>query len=111
HFSTGITKLKQVGGRAQRDMQRFIIIVIAGAADPDVVVMLHVLMEFRYYSQSTSLTLVTQDKIQSTLQEFHEHKGAIIKFGLHRGPTTNAVLKHWHIPKLELMQNIVPSIE
>ncbi|KAF8451173.1 hypothetical protein L210DRAFT_3387159, partial [Boletus edulis BED1] len=30
HFSSGITNLKQVGGRAQRDMQRFIVVVIAG---------------------------------------------------------------------------------
>ena len=68
-------------------------------------------MEFRYYSQSTSLTSVTRDKIRSALQEFHECKDAIIEFGLRRGPTTNAILKHWHIPKFELMQNVIPSIE
>jgi len=39
HFSSGITKLKQVSGRAQRDIQRFIVVVIPSATDSDVIIM------------------------------------------------------------------------
>jgi hypothetical protein len=43
------------------------------------------------------------------LQEFHDHKKTIIDLGARRGKK-NCPLKHWHIPKLELMQSVVPSI-
>ncbi|KAI6037163.1 hypothetical protein BKA83DRAFT_4120725 [Pisolithus microcarpus] len=85
HFPNGITKLKQVGGRAQRDIQQYIVIVIAGAADPDI--------------------------IRASLQEFHNHKDAIIQNGHHCREKTKQVLRHWHILKLELMQSIAPSIK
>lgn len=111
HFSNGITKLKQVGGRMQREIQRYIIAVIAGAASPDIVTSLHALMEFRYFSQAPAITSIIHDKIKHALQEFHDHKHAIIDDGLCRGQKTNAILEHWHIPKLELAQGIVPSIE
>ncbi|KAI5987694.1 hypothetical protein EDD15DRAFT_2389474 [Pisolithus albus] len=111
HFPNGITKLKQVGGRAQRDIQRYIVVVIAGAADADVVIAIRALMEFRYYSQATTITSIMRDKIRASLQEFHDHKDAIIQNGHRRGEKTKQVLRHWHIPKLELMQSIAPSIE
>ncbi|KAI5984167.1 hypothetical protein EDD15DRAFT_2375560 [Pisolithus albus] len=111
HFPNGITKLKQVGGRAQRDIQRYIVVVIAGAADADVVIAIRALMEFRYYSQATTITSITRDKIRASLQEFHDHKDAIIQNGHRRGEKTKQVLRHWHIPKLELMQSVAPSIE
>ncbi|KAI5982061.1 hypothetical protein EDD15DRAFT_2378525 [Pisolithus albus] len=111
HFPNGITKLKQVGGRAQRDIQRYIVVVIAGAADADVVIAIRTLMEFRYYSQATTITSITRDKIRASLQEFHDHKDAIIQNGHRHGEKTKQVLRHWHIPKLELMQSVSPSIE
>ncbi|KAF8417606.1 hypothetical protein L210DRAFT_3615989 [Boletus edulis BED1] len=111
HFSSGITNLKQVGGRAQRDMQRFIVVVIAGATDPDVIIAVRALMEFRYHSQSTAITSITRDKIKAALQEFHDHKQAIIENGFRRSSKSKAILKHWHIPKIELMQSVAPSIE
>ncbi|KAI5994462.1 hypothetical protein EDD15DRAFT_2366590 [Pisolithus albus] len=111
HFSNGITKLKQVGGRVQRDVQRYIIVVITGATDPDVIIAIRALMEFRYLSQATAITSTTRDKIRASLQEFHDHKDALIENGFRRGEKTKHVLKHWHIPKLELMQSVVPSVE
>ncbi|KAI6022462.1 hypothetical protein BKA83DRAFT_4464045 [Pisolithus microcarpus] len=109
HFSNGITKLKQVGGRVQRDVQRYIIVVIAGATDPDVIIAIRTLMEFQYLSQATAITSTMRDKIRASLQEFHDHKDALIENGFRRGEKTKHVLKHWHIPKLELMQSVVPS--
>ncbi|KAF8547753.1 hypothetical protein OG21DRAFT_1379896, partial [Imleria badia] len=37
HFRNGITKLKQVGGRTQRDVQRYLVAVIAGGVPPCIV--------------------------------------------------------------------------
>lgn len=83
HFSSGITKLKRVGRRAKRNIQRFIVVVIAGATDPDVIIVVHALMEFRYLSQATAITSITCDKIKAALQEFHDHKHAIIDNGFY----------------------------
>ncbi|KAH7905010.1 hypothetical protein BJ138DRAFT_1233543 [Hygrophoropsis aurantiaca] len=111
HFGTGITKLKQVGGRAQRDAQRYIVVVIAGKAAPSVVTAVRALVDFRYLAQAPAISTTTRDKIQSALREFHENKEAILNSGLRRGAKTKAALDHWHIPKLEMMQSVVPSIE
>ncbi|KIJ19459.1 hypothetical protein PAXINDRAFT_7940 [Paxillus involutus ATCC 200175] len=56
-----------------------------------------------------ALDEATQEKIKNVLQEFHDHKKTIIDLGARRGKK-NRPLKHWHIPKLELMQSVVPSI-
>ena len=100
-----------MGGRIQREIQRYIVAVIAGAASPDIVISLCALMEFRYFSQAPTITSITCDKIKHALQEFHDHKHAIIEDGLRRGQQTKAILEHWHIPKLELTQSVAPSIE
>ena len=110
HFADGITKLKQVTGRAQRDIQRYIVVAIAGATVPEVVIAVRALMEFRYLSQAIAITSTTHDKIKTALQEFHANKDAIIDNGFRRGRKTKSILKHWHIPKIELMQSVVPSI-
>ncbi|KAF8546496.1 hypothetical protein OG21DRAFT_1479667 [Imleria badia] len=108
HFRSGITKLKQVGGQTQRDVQWYLIAVIAGDIDTDIVMVVCALMEFRYLSQAPAITSQTQDRIQVALNEFHDHKQAIVDLGLHRGQ--KMVMDHFHIPKLELMQHVVPSI-
>ncbi|KAG1800626.1 hypothetical protein EV424DRAFT_1545652 [Suillus variegatus] len=43
------------------------------------------------------------------LEEFHHNKDAIIEGGFRRGQR-GGVIENWYIPKLELMQSIVPSI-
>ncbi|KAI5989665.1 hypothetical protein EDD15DRAFT_2171128, partial [Pisolithus albus] len=110
HFKDGITALKQVTGRAQRDMQRFMVAVIGGAASRDVVIAVRALMDFRYLAQAPRITSIIQDRIQATLVEFHNHKDKITEEGLRRGAESGSALNHWFIPKLELMQSVAPSI-
>jgi hypothetical protein len=95
----------------KRDVQQYIIVVIAGAADANVVIAIHTLMEFRYLAQASSITSITCNRIKAVLQEFHNHKAAIIEAGLRRGQKTKVVLEHWYIPKLELLQSVAPSIK
>jgi hypothetical protein len=107
HFNNGITKLKQVCGRTQRDVQRYLVVVIAGGVPPNVVTAIRALMEFRYLAQALAITSRTQDRIRATLNEFHEHKQAILDGSFRRG---KRVMDHFRIPKLELMQSVVPSV-
>ncbi|KAF8129620.1 hypothetical protein EV363DRAFT_1399916 [Boletus edulis] len=108
---TGITDLKQVCGQTKRDVQQYLVVVIAGAMNLNVVVAIRALLEFRYMFQAPALTTACCNKVEAALQEFHRHKKAIIKSGLRWGPTTGAVLEHWRIPKLELFQSVAPSIK
>ena len=101
-------KLNQVGGQTQRDVQWYLITIIAGGVDADVVIVVHALMEFRYLSQAPATTLCTRNRIQAALNKFYDHKQAIIDLGLHQGQKME--MDHFHIPKLELMQQVVPSI-
>jgi hypothetical protein len=109
-FKDGVSKIKQVTGRAQCDMQCYIVALIADAASHGVVIAVHVLMDFRYLSQATTINETHCQKILGALKEFHEYKPDIIACGVHRGAQSKQVLDNWHIPKLELMQSVVHSI-
>ena len=66
-------------------------------------------MQFRYLLQSPSIDENDLERISGALDEFHAKKDAIIAAGVRRGKGKKTI-DNWHIPKLELMQNIVPSI-
>ncbi|KAG1724069.1 hypothetical protein EDB19DRAFT_1950157, partial [Suillus lakei] len=67
------------------------------------------LMEFWYLIQSPHIDDDDIECISGALAEFHTNKHAITAGGFHCG-TKNKVIDNWYIPKLELMQSIVPSI-
>ena len=91
-FTEGISKLKQVTGRDHRTVQRYIIGVIAGRVPRQFLVAIRVLLDFRYLAQVPCFTDHSLCDLEKSLQEFHSNKDA------------------WTIPKLELLQSIVPSI-
>ncbi|KAG2148856.1 hypothetical protein DEU56DRAFT_730116 [Suillus clintonianus] len=109
HFHAGISRLKQVTGRCQRDIQRYIIALCADAAPPGIITAIRALMQFRYLVQSPRINGDDLERISRALDEFHANKDAIIDAGARRGKG-NRPITNWYIPKLELMQNIVPSI-
>ncbi|KAG1829540.1 hypothetical protein DFJ58DRAFT_848691 [Suillus subalutaceus] len=109
HFHGGISKLKQVTGRTQHDIQRSIIAVSADAAPSAVITAIRALMDFRYLVQSLRIDDNVLGRISAALDEFHANKHAIIAGGFRRGQR-NRVIDNWFIPKIELMQSIVPSI-
>ncbi|KIK38770.1 hypothetical protein CY34DRAFT_25513 [Suillus luteus UH-Slu-Lm8-n1] len=109
HFHEGISKLKQVTGRAQCDIQRSIIALSADVAPSAVITAIRALMDFCYLVQSPRIDNNVLEHISAALSEFHANKDAIIAGGFHRGQH-NRVIENWYIPKIELMQSIVPSI-
>ena len=93
HFSSGIIMLKQVIGKIQHDLQQYMIAVIAGAALAGVIWAICALLEVHYLTQAS---IINDEGCQNIA-------------GAHHGGKRN-ILKHWQILKLELMQNIMPSI-
>lgn len=109
HFQGGISKLKQVTGRCQRDIERYIIAVSADAVPTGVLTAVRALMQFRYLVQLPRIDEEDIKRISDALAEFHANKDTIIVAGVRRGKG-NRVIHNWWIPKLELMQSIVTSI-
>ncbi|KAN0093092.1 hypothetical protein V8E55_003876 [Tylopilus felleus] len=108
-FTTRITNLKQVTGKTQRDIQQYIIPVIAGATPSHIVRAVRMLLDFRYLIQSPTINSDQCHRVSAALEEFHHHKQSIINAGLCCGEKGN-ILEHWQIPKLEIMQNVTQSI-
>jgi hypothetical protein len=109
HFKEGISKLKQVTGREHRDIQRYIVGIIAGAAPKEFIVAIRALLDFRYLAQSPVIDEESCGRIEAALALFHSHKDSIIDTAARMGKGKQ-VIENWHIPKLELMQSVVPNI-
>lgn len=59
-------------------------------------------MDFQYLAQALSFSNDTLLKVSKALQDFHDYKDAIVRAGGRRDS--------WEIPKLELLQSVVPDI-
>ena len=109
HFKEGISKLKQVTGREQRDIQCYIIVVIADAVPPRFIVAIRALLDFRYLAQSPRIGEEVCQRTSGALSLFHQHKQAILDAGARRGK--KGTINNWYIPKLEFLQSVVPNIQ
>ena len=109
HFKAGISSLKQVTGRDHRNVQRYIVPIIAGAVSKDFTLCIRALADFRYLAQSRSIDSHTISEISNALALFHKHKQAILDAGARVG-TSNNPLDHFFIPKLELLHGVALSI-
>jgi hypothetical protein len=109
HFKEGISTLKQVTGREQRDVQRYIAVVVADAVPSRFLLAIRALLDFRYLSQSPIIDEEVCKRISDALSLFHKHKQAILDAGARRGK--KHPINHWQIPKLEFLQSVVPNIQ
>ncbi|KAF9233080.1 hypothetical protein BU15DRAFT_80483 [Melanogaster broomeanus] len=102
-FGDGISKLKQVTSRDHHSIQRYVLGVVAGAAPLIFLAAIRVLLDFRYLAQMPTFDEQALAKLNATLTSFHTHKHAILDAGGQRS-------EHFQIPKLELLQHVMPSI-
>ena len=101
--------MKQVTGREHRDIQRYIIPVIADTVSSLFVTAIRALLDFHYYAQSNVISKDICEKIEGSLQLFHQNKEAIMTAGAQRGK--NGPIPNWFIPKLEFLQSVVLNIQ
>jgi hypothetical protein len=100
-FDKGISRLKQVTGRDHCAVQRYIIGIVAGGVPQRFLITICALLDFHYLTQAPTFTAHSVDHVAQSLQEFHDHKDTIIRHGAR---------SNWEIPKLELLQSVVPGI-
>ena len=108
-FKEGISTLKQVTGREHRDIQRYILPVIAGAVPFEFIIAIRALLDFRYLAQTPVIDENVCAQIETALRNFHSNKHAIIEARARRGKG-NSVIDNWHIPKVEFLQSVVSNI-
>jgi hypothetical protein len=108
-FKEGISSLKQVTGREHRDVERYILAVIAGAVPSDFLIAIRALLDFRYLAQAPYLDEETCGQVELALSDFHTKKQAIIDAKARRGKKSS-LITNWFIPKLELLQSVVSNI-
>ncbi|KAG1744030.1 uncharacterized protein EDB91DRAFT_1050772 [Suillus paluster] len=90
------------------NVQWYIIGMIAGAAPADFISAIWALMEFRYLAQAPHFTNKQVVDLEHCLKVFHQLKQSIVDAGAQRGKGGGD--KPWVIPKLKLLQGVVPSI-
>ncbi|KAG2044004.1 hypothetical protein BDR03DRAFT_930769 [Suillus americanus] len=89
HFSSGVCQMKQMTGQEHRDLQCTLVPSITGIVPPP--------------AQSPVYSDTSVDSMVTSLEEFHNHKHAILDAGARRG--TKGTLNNFIIPKLELLQS------
>ena len=114
HFNEGVSHVNQVTGREHRDIQRYLIGVIAGAVPSSFLLAVRALMDFRYLGQATHLSEDDLEKMTAYLALFHQHKNAIVDAQARRGgdksASLNRVLTDWKIPKLSFKQSVTRNV-
>ena len=108
-FKEGISKLKQVTGREHRNIQCYLIVVIADAVPKKILIAVRSLMDFQYLAQVPEISDQICTEMDDMLKEFHDHKDAIISAGVQTGKCSR-VIDNWHIPKLKLLQSVTSNI-
>ena len=79
----------------------YLVGAVAGKVPWKFLVALHALINFCYLTQAPMFTIHSLNQVASTFQEFHQNNDTILQ----HGPQDS-----WQIPKLELLQSVVPGI-
>lgn len=108
HFKEGISAIKQVTGREHRDIQRYIVSVIADAVPSRFLLAIRSLLDFRYLAQSRTVTDSIINQIDFSLKLFHDNKDSVLEIGARRGK--KGPINNWEIPKLEFLQSVTQNI-
>jgi Plavaka transposase len=104
HFANGISHLSQWSGREDRELQRVLIVAIAGAPRIDVNSMrcLRAFHDFLYLAQYRSHTTTTLGYLEQSYTVFHQLKNTFIQNNARRGKKD--VIKHFCFPKMAGLQ-------
>ncbi|KAI6095337.1 hypothetical protein F5141DRAFT_1013486 [Pisolithus sp. B1] len=81
-FSDRISRLKQVTGHDHHAVQCYIIAAVAGSIPCKFLIAIRTLLDFHHLAQVPSFTTQSLEKVASSLQEFHNHKEAIVSEGI-----------------------------
>jgi hypothetical protein len=111
HFNVGVKNLSQWSGREDRELQRVLVAVVAGAKriGPRAMQNIRAFHDFAYLVQYHSHDTDTLRYLSEALQDFHSTKSIYIEEGVRRGK--KKVMNHFNgIPKMAGFHDYVPHI-
>ena len=105
HFSSGVSRPLQMTGRDHRDIERTIVPILAdvGNVTDEFIYAIRAIVEFIYRAQDPVHTDSSINAMEQALADFHARKQVIIDLKAQKGK--NAVINHFNIPKLKLMNS------
>ncbi|KAJ7813399.1 hypothetical protein B0H14DRAFT_3090354 [Mycena olivaceomarginata] len=95
-------------GREHRDIQRYLVPVIAGVVSKPFLTSIASLNDFFYVGQAPEIDDEVLETMDMLLNRFHAHKAGIMDAKARKGK--NGPIENWYIPKLEFLQSVVPAI-
>jgi hypothetical protein len=98
HFKVGISKMSQWTGHDDRELERVLVAVAAGAVPRKVMKALRAFHDFLYLAQYESHSKTTLGYLKDALSSFHKYKEAFIQEG-------GCTLKHFNIPKIAALHS------
>ena len=101
HFNKGISSITQWMGKEFKEMERVILVVLAGLVDAGVLKALRAILDFVYYAQYQSHTDITLARMQDALNTFHSHKHVFVELRNDEG---------FNIPKVHSMLHYLDPI-
>jgi hypothetical protein len=109
-YPKGVANMAQWTGREDRELQRILIAVVAGAPNIDAKVMrsLRAFHDFIYLVQYRSHSDVTLGYLSDALKTFHRTKDVFIEKGVRRGKS--GIIDHFCIPKLAALHTYITHI-
>ncbi|KLO16815.1 hypothetical protein SCHPADRAFT_822533, partial [Schizopora paradoxa] len=107
HYAQGFSRFKQHTGRDHRDIERSFVGVIRGhpMVTRRIMKAFSSIMEVIFLAQLENPTTISLNLLAKSLRNFHSVKYSLTDTGLRGGTNQNG---KFHIPKLELMQHLVP---
>jgi hypothetical protein len=105
HFNKGITQVSHWTGREDKELQRVIVALIAGAPKVSAKAMrcIRAFNQFIYIAQYRSHSDETIGYLHQYLNEFHETKEVFIETGVRRGKG-RVIIPHFKIPKMAIFR-------
>ncbi|KAI0714708.1 hypothetical protein C8Q76DRAFT_648762 [Earliella scabrosa] len=101
HFAHGISLISQWTGTEAKEIEKTLLGLLVGQADPDVLRATRALLDFIYYAQYEVHSDTTLTHMRSALVDFHFHKDAFVKLGIR---------KAFNIPKLHSLLHYIEAI-
>lgn len=94
--------------KANRDVERYIIAVVCGAAPSRFLLAVRSLMDFRYLAQSMVMDEEAVADVEKALKGFHANKQAVIDSGARNNK--KGQVKKWAAPKFEFLHSVAWNI-
>ncbi|KAI0699578.1 hypothetical protein BC835DRAFT_1267756 [Cytidiella melzeri] len=101
HFKKGILLVSQWTGNEYKQMEKVFVVVVAGAANPDIVKAVQAMLDLVYYAHYEAHTEDSLLCLQKAWTHFHSHKHVSVRL---------EVCNDFNIPKLHSMTHYVDSI-